>query len=154
MSVIHATVTSDVIDPAEVLGRVGADAHGAALLFVGVVRDHADGRAVTGMRYDAYVDMAQPELESIAREAAARLGTDKLFVVHRIGELDIGEVSVAIAASSPHRAESFDATRYVIEEIKKRVPIWKKEHYADGADEWVAGVVPPGTGASSQGSRS
>ncbi len=148
---IEAEVTTDVIDPTEVLSRVGDDAHGAALLFVGVVRDHADGRPVTGMRYDAYVEMAQPELARIADEAAARLGTDALVVVHRTGELDIGEVSVAIAASSPHRAESFDATRYVIEEIKKRVPIWKKEHYADGRDGWVAGVVPPGTGLSASG---
>ena len=147
---VQAHVTHEVIDPAEVLSRVGDDAHGASMLFVGVVRDHADGRPVTGMRYDAYVEMAEPELARIAEEAAARLGTQQLVVVHRVGELTIGDVSVAIAASSPHRAESFDATRYVIEEIKKRVPIWKKEHYADGAQSWVEGQVPPGTGRPEQ----
>lgn len=142
---IHAAVTSETIDPAEVLGRVGSEADGATLLFLGVVRDHADGRDVSGMRYDAYVEMAEPVLRTIAEEAAGRLGTDRVAVVHRVGELAIGEVSVAIAVSSPHRAESFDASRYVIEEIKKRLPVWKKEHYVDGSAEWVEGTTPPGT---------
>lgn len=143
---MFVAVTSDVIEPAAVLGRVGGSEDGAVVLFVGVVRDHANGRPVSGMRYDAYVEMAEPILEEIAREAATRLGSDRVAVVHRVGELDIGEVSVAIAASSPHRAEAFDATRHVIEEIKKRLPVWKKEHYADGSEEWVEGTVPPGTG--------
>ena len=144
---IHTAVGPDPIDPAEVLSRVGSDQDGATLLFLGIVRDHADGRPVQGMRYDAYVEMAESVLREIALEAAARLGTDRLAVVHRVGDLEVGEVSVAIAASSPHRAESFDASRYVIEEIKKRLPVWKKEHYSDGQAEWVAGTVPPGTGA-------
>lgn len=143
----YAAVTADVIDPAGVLGRVGSDEDGATVLFLGVVRDHADGRAVSGMRYDAYVEMAQPVLQSVAEEAAQRLGTDRVAVVHRVGELEIGDISVAIAVSSPHRAESFDASRYVIEEIKKRLPVWKKEHYLDGSEEWVEGTVPPGTAA-------
>lgn len=143
---IFTSVTSDVIEPSDVLARVGAREDGAAILFLGVVRDHADGRPVSGMRYDAYVEMAEPVLAEIAREAASRLGTDRVAVVHRVGELDVGEVSVAIAVSSPHRAEGFDASRYVIEEIKKRLPVWKKEHYADGSAEWVEGTVPPGTG--------
>ena len=148
---VHASVGPDVIDPAEVLARVGDDRDGAAILFLGVVRDHADGRPVEGMRYDAYVEMAGPVLTEIAREAAERLGSDRIAVVHRTGELAIGEVSVAIAVSSPHRAEAFDASRYVIEEIKKRLPVWKKEHYRDGAAEWVDGTVPPGTAARSEG---
>ena len=142
---IHASVGPDVIDPCAVLARVGAAEDGAALLFVGVVRDHADGRSVSGMRYDAYAEMAQSVLEEIAAEAGERLGSDRVVVQHRTGELEIGEVSVAIAVSSPHRAEAFDASRYVIEEIKKRLPVWKKEHYVDGAAEWVDGQVPPGT---------
>jgi len=145
-SVIHTAVGPDPIDPAEVLARVGSDEDGAAILFLGVVRDHADGRPVQGMRYDAYREMAEEVLREIALEAASRLGTDRLAVVHRTGDLAVGEVSVAIAVSSPHRAESFDASRYVIEEIKKRLPVWKKEHYADGEAEWVAGTMPPGTG--------
>ena len=139
---IFARVVADVIDPAEVLARVGSDEDGAALLFLGVVRDHADERPVSGMRYDAYADMAGEVLQAIAEEAAQRLGTDRVAVVHRFGELGIGEVSVAIAVSSPHRAEAFDASRYVIEQIKQRLPVWKKEHYMDGASEWVEGTVP------------
>ena len=143
---IFADVSPDPIDPAGVLARVGADEDGASLLFLGVVRDHAEGRPVSGMRYDAYAEMATPVLREIAGEAAERLGTERVAVVHRFGELEIGDVSVAIAVSSPHRAEAYEASRYVIEEIKKRLPVWKKEHYADGRSEWVEGTVPPGTG--------
>jgi molybdopterin synthase catalytic subunit len=143
--VIHTSVATGVIDPTSVLDRVGAREDGAALLFVGIVRDHADGRPVTGMRYDAYVEMAEPVLREIATEAARLLGTDRLAVEHRTGELEVGEVSVAIAVSSPHRAQAFEASRYVIEEIKKRLPVWKHENYADGTASWVAGTVPPGT---------
>ncbi len=145
----HSAVGTAPIDPTSVLERVGERADGAALLFLGVVRDHADGRPVEGMRYDAYVEMAEGVLAEIAAEAAERLGTDRVAVVHRTGELAIGEVSVAIAVSSPHRAEAYDASRYVIEEIKKRLPVWKKEHYTDGAAAWVEGAVPPGTGVAS-----
>ena len=140
---IHAAVVTRPIDPADLLGRVGSDRDGAALLFLGVVRDHADGRAVEGMRYDAYEEMAAQVLQAIAREAAERAGSDRVAVVHRVGELAIGEVSVAIAVSTPHRAEAYDASRYVIEEIKKRLPVWKKEHYADGPSAWKDGAVPP-----------
>jgi molybdopterin synthase catalytic subunit len=146
-------VSPDVIVPAEVLARVGSQVDGAVVLFLGIVRDHAEGRSVNGMRYDAYVEMAEPILADIAAEAAARLSTDRLAVVHRTGDLAIGDVSVAIAVSSPHRAEAYDASRYVIEEIKTRLPVWKKEHYADGEARWVEGTVPPGTGAVTEGRR-
>ncbi len=139
----RAWITREPIDPAAVLGHVGSDDDGAAVLFLGVVRNHNDGAAVTGLTYDAYDAMADRVLDEIAGEAAARLGTPRIAVVHRAGELAVGEVSVAIAASSPHRAESFDATRYVIEEIKKRLPVWKKEHYVEGGAEWLEGVTPP-----------
>lgn len=140
---IHARVGSEPIDTAAVLARVGAAEDGAAVLFVGIVRDHADGRSVTGMRYDAYVEMAEPVLTEIAHEAAERFGTRRMAVEHRVGELVIGEVSVAIAVSSPHRAEAYESSRYVIEEIKKRLPVWKKERYVDGSEEWVEGTTPP-----------
>lgn len=139
---IHSALTHDPIDPAEVLGRVGHDEDGAAVLFLGTVRNHADDRPVDGITYEAYQEMAAPVLAEIAREAAEVLGTDRLAVVHRVGELAVGEHSVAIAASSPHRAQAFEASRHVIEEIKKRLPVWKKEHYADGRDEWVEGTTP------------
>ena len=139
---IHAALVIDPIDPAAILGRVGAEEDGAALLFVGVVRNHADGRPVEGMTYEAYEEMAGSVLKEIADEAGRRAGTDQVAVVHRVGDLAIGEVSVAIAVSSPHRAEAFEASRYVIEEIKKRLPVWKKEHYTDGRQEWVEGTTP------------
>ena len=138
----HSALTHDPIEPATVLARVGHDEDGAAVLFLGTVRNHADDRPVSGITYEAYEEMAAPVLAEIAREAAEILGTDRLAVVHRVGELSIGEHSVAIAASSPHRAQAYEASRYVIEEIKKRLPVWKKEHYTDGRDEWVQGTTP------------
>ena len=143
---MRAVVQADPIDPERVLAHVGSDEDGAVLLFLGVVRNHADGRSVRGMHYEAYEAMASGVLREIADEAAEKLGTDRISVVHRTGELAIGEVSVAIAVSSPHRAESYEASRYVIEEIKKRLPVWKKERYADGDASWVEGTVPPRSG--------
>ncbi len=138
----RAWVTRAPIDPMAVLRLVGDPADGAVLLFLGTVRNRNDGRAVAGMRYDAYGAMAEKVLDEIAAEAAERLGTDRVAVVHRVGELAIGDVSVVIAASSPHRAEAFDAGRYVIEEIKKRLPVWKQEHYVEGDSEWLDGTTP------------
>ena len=112
------------------------------LLFVGVVRDHADGHSVSGMTYEAYESMAEGVLRAIAHEAAALLGTERVAVVHRVGALAIGEASVAVAVSSPHRDEAYEASRYVIEQIKVRLPIWKREHYTDGEAAWVPGVDP------------
>lgn len=146
---IRAQVQEAPISPDAVLDQVGSEEDGAVLLFLGVVRNHADGRPVRGMHYDAYEAMAASVLREIADEAAARLGTDRLSVVHRTGDLAIGEVSVAIAVSSPHRAEAYDASRYVIEEIKKRLPVWKREHYTDGDAQWVEGTVPPVPGSAS-----
>ncbi len=144
---IRAHVQEDPISTDAVLGHVGAEEDGAVLLFLGVVRNHADGRPVRGMHYDAYRSMAASVLREIADEAAARLGTDRLSVVHRTGDLAIGEVSVAIAVSSPHRAEAYASSRYVIEEIKRRLPVWKKEHYTDGDARWVEGTAPPVPGS-------
>lgn len=142
-SLPFAAVVREPLDPGAVLSRVGSPEDGATVLFLGVVRDHADGRPVSGMRYDAYEEMATQVLAAIAEEAARLLGTERVAVVHRVGELAVGEVSVAIAVSSPHRAQAYDASRHIIEEIKKRVPIWKREHYADGGARWVEGTVPP-----------
>jgi molybdopterin synthase catalytic subunit len=140
---VHAWITAELIEPAAVLAAVGSAADGAVLLFLGTVREQNEGRPVTGMRYDAYDAMAAEVLRAIAAEAAARAGSDRIAVVHRTGELAIGEVSVAIAVSAPHRAAAYDASRYVIEQIKLRLPVWKHEHYADGAARWLEGVVPP-----------
>jgi molybdopterin synthase catalytic subunit len=140
---VEARITREPIVPQQVLDRVGSSADGAAVLFLGTVREQNEGAPVSGLSYDAYDEMAETVLTAIAAEAARRLGTDRIAVVHRVGDLEIGEVSVAIAASSPHRAEAFDAARYVIEQIKQRLPVWKKEHYVEGGARWLDGVTPP-----------
>ncbi|MGH7506779.1 MAG: molybdenum cofactor biosynthesis protein MoaE, partial [Longimicrobiales bacterium] len=114
---MRAWITDHAIDAADVLALVGSPEDGATILFLGVVRTTNEGRSVSGMRYDAYRAMAEQVLSTIAAEAADRAGTDRIAVVHRIGELAVGDTSVAIAVSTPHRAEAFDAARYVIEEI-------------------------------------
>jgi molybdopterin synthase catalytic subunit len=125
------------IDPASLLAEVQRSDNGASVLFVGTVRDVNDGRPVTGMEYTAYEAMAQRELERIVAEAAGRFATDDVVVEHRLGSLAVGEVSVAIVAGHPHRGRAFEVARYVIEELKRRVPVWKLEHYVDGTREWV-----------------
>jgi molybdopterin synthase catalytic subunit len=139
---VYTRITEEPLDPAALLARITDLRDGAVLLFLGVVRNQADDRPVTGMRYEAYRAMAEPVLAEIAREAADRLGTDRVAVVHRVGELGLGEASVAVAVGSPHRAEAYEASRYVIEAIKHRLPVWKHEHYADGGSAWVEGVDP------------
>ena len=114
------------------LQDVGAG-DGALCLFLGVVRGENDGRPVVRLEYEAYEDMALPLMEEIADEARGRFGASDVRIVHRLGRLEVGEVSVAVAAASPHRAEAFAACRYAIDTLKAQVPIWKKEFYADGA---------------------
>jgi molybdopterin synthase catalytic subunit len=140
---VRAWITDAAIDTGTVLQSVGSPSDGAVLLFLGTVREENDGRPVRGMRYDAYAAMAESVLQEIATEAAEQADTDRISVVHRTGELAIGDVSVAIAISAPHRAEAFDAARYVIEQIKLRLPVWKHEHYTDGRSEWLDGATPP-----------
>ena len=138
----RARITRDVIDVDAFIASVAAPAHGAIVLFLGIVREENDARAVRGMRYDAYEDMAVQVLDAIVAEAQAQLGDGMVAAVHRTGELAIGEVSVAIATSAPHRAGTFDAASYVIEEIKKRLPVWKQGHYIEGDARWLPGAVP------------
>ena len=131
------------IDLAALLAEVAAPANGAAILFVGTVRDVNDGRAVTGIDYSAYLAMARRELDAIAGEVASRYETPHVVVEHRLGHLALGEASVAVAVAHPRRAPAYDASRQVIEELKRRVPIWKREHYADGTREWVDPTAQP-----------
>jgi len=132
-------ITRDPIDPGPLLDRVGAPEDGAMLLFLGTVRNHADGRPVGHLRYDAYEEMAEGVLAELAREAAEDLGTGRIAVIHRIGRLAVGEISVGIAVSSPHRADAYRVSQWIMDEIKVRLPVWKKEGYLDGDEEWVEG---------------
>lgn len=134
---IRAELVHVPIDPGVLIDTVADPSCGAISLFLGTVRDLNEGRGVTGIEYTAYQTMAVRELQRIATEAAERYAGIRVAVVHRIGELGLGDVSVAIAVAHAHRGAAIDAGRYVIEELKRRVPIWKREHYTDGTHEWV-----------------
>ncbi len=134
---MRAALVDAPLDAAGLLAEVSAPANGAAIVFVGTVRESNDGRAVTGIDYTAYAAMAQRELDAIVGEAATAYDTPHVVVEHRLGTLTVGEASVVIAVAHPRRAAAFDASRFVIEQLKKRVPIWKREHYVDGSREWV-----------------
>jgi molybdopterin synthase catalytic subunit len=115
-------------------------AHGAQILFTGTVRDHHLGRQVLAVSYDAFEPLAKKVLLEIAEDVRRTVGEEiRIDVYHRTGRLEVGEVSVAIAVSSPHRAEAYRASREIIEKLKVRVPIWKKEHYIDGESAWLQG---------------
>ncbi len=112
---------------------------GASASFIGIVRDHDHGRRVRKLEYFSYLSMAEKILEGIVRETESRWGVEDVRVLHRVGELEIGDIAVAITVSSVHRDGAFQACRFIIEKIKKDVPIWKKETYVDGTSEWVMG---------------
>jgi len=139
---MRCVVTTDPIEPASVLDGLVSDGDGAAILFLGTVRNHNDGREVGHLDYQAYAPMAEATLREIVTEARARWETGEIAVVHRYGRLRIGDVSVAIGVASPHRAEAYEASRYIIEELKKRAPIWKREGYLSGETEWLRGHEP------------
>lgn len=129
-------IQCEPIDAREVEAMVLDPGAGAIATFSGVVRDHGRGRAVSRLEYEAYPAAAEQVLAQIGDEILERWQTDKVAIVHRIGDLPVGETSVVISVASAHRDAAFDACRYAIERIKEIVPIWKKEHYDDGA-VWI-----------------
>ena len=132
-------LTSDPIDVARLIAHVNKPSNGGICTFLGVVRDNAEGRPVVKLGYEAYESMAVAQMQAIVEEAMQRWDLDAVALSHRTGELQIGEASVAIAVGAPHRAEAFKACRYIIDTLKTRVPIWKKEFFQDGA-VWVEPV--------------
>ena len=132
-----ARLVTRVIDAAALIAEVSGADRGAVTLFLGTVRNSNDGRPVDGIDYTAYDAMAVAEMHRIVTEATGKFPGLALALEHRIGTLRVGEVSVGIACAHAHRDQSHDANRYVIEELKRRVPIWKREHYLDGTSEWV-----------------
>ena len=133
----HIEVTGDVIDPSAVLGAAYSSRSGAVVLFLGTVRDHAPGKeGVTHLEYEAYEGVVEPKIAEVVDEARQKWPIYKAVAIHRTGSLDVGEVAVAVAVSSAHRQDAFDAGEYIIDELKARAPIWKKEHWPGGA-EWV-----------------
>jgi molybdopterin synthase catalytic subunit len=138
---IRTGLVRQAIDVAKLISDATSAEAGALSVFVGTVRNRNDGRPVLGIEYSAYEPMAEKELERIAADATNRFDINGLAVEHRIGALSIGDASVAIVATAEHRAAAIECTRFVIDEIKTRVPIWKLEHYADGSLEWVDPTV-------------
>jgi molybdopterin synthase catalytic subunit len=141
-NLVRTAIVSEPIRAEAVLENLASSRDGACLLFLGVVRDRNDGREVSGLEYQAYREMAEQTLVSIVREASDRFSTDRITALHRIGGLAVGEVSTAIGVATPHRGDAYEASRYVIEEVKRRLPIWKREHYVEGESSWVPGHTP------------
>ena len=138
----HIELTRGVIPNAAVAREIRAAEDGAVATFDGCVRNHSHGRATLYLEYEAYESMALAKMQEIADELHARYAINRVAMVHRLGRLEIGETSVFIAVSSAHRAAALDACRYAIDTLKKTVPIWKKEFFADGA-VWADGELPP-----------
>ena len=122
----------------DVVKKSVADHHcGALVVFEGWIRDHNEGQAVERLEYEVYTPVAEKEGAVIIKEAMQRFAVQHAVCVHREGLLELGEIAVIVCVSSAHRGEAFDACRYIIDETKTRLPIWKKEHYVSGASEWV-----------------
>jgi|CZLA01.1.fsa_nt_gi molybdopterin synthase catalytic subunit/molybdopterin converting factor small subunit len=135
-------IVRERIDREAVVGRLKQPADGAAVIFDGVVRDNTRGRRTLYLDYEAYEAMALKQMESLAVEARARFGVRGSSIVHRLGRLEIGETSVLIVVASAHRGAAFEACRWIIDTLKKTVPIWKKEYFEDGA-VWADGEAFP-----------
>jgi len=131
-------VQHEPIDGQALIRSVRTDRDGAVALFLGTVRDHTEGRSVTGLRYSAYEEMALQELKRVRDQALEQFEITRAAVVHRLGALEIGATSVAVAVAAPHRAAAFDACRFMIDTLKHTVPIWKKETFEDG-EAWIEG---------------
>lgn len=132
-------VTGQAIGADEAVAFVADAGAGGTCVFLGSVRDSSDAGGVTGLTYEAWAELAVERLEELGEELFARWPLRKVAVIHRFGELAVGDVSVAIAVSAPHRAEAFEACRHAIERLKHDVPIWKKEHLVSGESSWVMG---------------
>lgn len=131
------SISPTSLDPAALKQTLLDPQAGACVTFEGWVRDHNDGRPVQALDYEAFAELAEREGGRILEEARAKFAVQMIACVHRVGALRIGELAVWVGVAAAHRGAAFDACRYVIDETKARVPVWKKEHYADGASEWV-----------------
>ena len=132
----------ETIDAATLVQHVRTGADGAIVTFDGCVRNQSHGRRTLYLDYEAYESMALAKMGEIAAEVHAKFAIDRVAIAHRLGRLEIGETSVFIAASAPHRAAAFEACRHAIDTLKRSVPIWKKEYFEDGA-VWADGELPP-----------
>jgi molybdopterin synthase catalytic subunit len=132
------TITNDPLDRAALVEAVTHPSVGGIVVFEGVVRDNARGKQVRYLEYEVYPEMAIAQIREIVAEAEQRWGAKYVAVAHRVGRLEVGEASIIIVVATPHRSEAFAACRYIIDTLKTKVPIWKKEVATDG-EEWVEG---------------
>jgi molybdopterin synthase catalytic subunit len=140
-------ITEAPIDHAALTERVRSNLAGAVCTFLGTVREMTGDRQTTALEYEAYPEMAASKLAELEAEARMRWPILEVALVHRVGHLDLGEISVVVAVSTPHRQQSFEACRWLIDSLKEVVPIWKKEVWADGTEGWVhPGMEPPPSG--------
>src|SRR5580765_3193067 len=130
-------LTHEPIDFAALTESVRSNAAGAVVLFLGTVRELTNGRQTIALDYEAFPDMAAAKFEELINEARQRWPVVNAAIVHRLGRLELGDVSVAVAVSTPHRQQAFEAGKFLIDRLKEIVPIWKKENWADGSTEWV-----------------
>jgi molybdopterin synthase catalytic subunit len=130
-------LTRDPIDAAALTESVRSNDAGAVVLFLGTVREFTEGRQTVALDYEAYPEMAKAKIRELLAEADSRWPIVAAAVVHRLGRLELGDISVATALSSPHRKDAYEASRFLIDRLKEVVPVWKKENWADGATEWV-----------------
>ena len=131
------SITSDAIDYPALTESVRSSQSGAVILFLGTVREMTDGRRTKALAYETYPQMAEAKLVELEAVARSRWPVDRVGIVHRIGQLELGEISVAIAVSCPHRKQAFEAGQFLIDELKVSVPIWKQEQWDDGSTEWI-----------------
>ena len=131
------SVTEETIDVTQLLDSVGQPSAGGVVLFLGLTREMTGGRRTKTLHYDAYRPMAVAEMQKLCDEASRRWPLEACHIVHRLGEVPLGEASVAVTAASAHRDDAFAAARWLIDTLKLQVPIWKQEHWADGTTEWV-----------------
>jgi molybdopterin synthase catalytic subunit len=136
-------LTAAPIDPSALMEELRDSRTGACVTFEGRVRDENEGRPVRSLDYEVYAPLAEREGEKIISEALRRFQVSRALCVHRTGSLALGDIAVWVAVTAGHRSAAFEACRFIIGEVKARVPIWKKEHYADGSAEWIKGSAGP-----------
>ena len=132
-------ITHEVLDPERITAGVRADSNGAVVTFLGSTRSSNEGRNVLHLEYEGYEPMAKKKLAEIADEIRERWDIQDVAITHRLGRLEIGEISLVVAVASPHRKEAFEACQYCVDRIKQIVPIWKKEFF-EGGEVWIEGA--------------
>lgn len=133
-------ITAAKIYPHKILNSVKDKNAGATVIFIGTVREHSELGKIRGMTYESYLKMAEDRMRRIENNLSYKWNINRVRMIHRIGNLSVGDVSIAVAVSAPHRSEAFSACRYAIEKIKREVPIWKKERIVGGKEIWVQGL--------------